>query len=107
MSLRYLFTASGRPTAVLVEDNLFDLAGNWLGIQDEDGNVWDPEGYFLGVTTNEDRLVRPAQPQGPPFFRSPRPHPSPPKDLSPPPGREPVSLPADFIDALEGLDQPA
>lgn len=103
MSRRYLFTASGRPAAVLVGDNLFDLEGLWLGIRDEEGKVWDPEGYFLGAVTGQDRLVRPVVPVGPPFFRSPRPEPPPPGDISPPGQREPARLTPDLLDALEGL----
>jgi hypothetical protein len=48
-------------------------------------------------------LVRLSQPKGPPFFLSPRPSPSPPEDLVPPGPREPVTIPTDLIDALEGL----
>lgn len=102
MAHRFLYTASGRPAAVLAGDDLFSLDGQWLGIQDEDGKIWDPEGYFLGVIFEEERLVRPKQPEGPPFFRSPRPPPSPPSDLSPPPAKEPLVLPAHLLDALEG-----
>lgn len=102
MSRQFLYTASGRPAAVLAGDNLFSLDGHWLGIQDEDGKIWDPEGYFIGVTTEEGRLVRPKQPEGPPFFRSPRPPPPPPADLTPPPPKEPVVIPDDLLDALEG-----
>ena len=58
MGARYIFDTGGQYVAFLHGDNLFSPEADWLGFVRNGSLVYDPSGTFLGLLTEDDRVVR-------------------------------------------------
>ncbi|MCR4469848.1 MULTISPECIES: 4-fold beta flower protein [unclassified Burkholderia] len=58
MSTRYIFNTSGDYVAFVQGGNLWSPNSDWLGFIVDGNEVIDPHGKYMGVITNDDRVVR-------------------------------------------------
>lgn len=56
---KYLFSSSGQWIAFKRDKYVFDTEGNWIGwTPSKDGDVFNPNGEYLGTITQNNRLYR-------------------------------------------------
>jgi hypothetical protein len=53
-----IFRWSGEYFGFLYNGRLFDGNSNYLGWTEDDGSVWNKDGTYLGVLTNENYILR-------------------------------------------------
>lgn len=57
MKVRYIYNTSGEYVAFISNRNLFDPDCNWLGVIANGNEVYDISGAYLGILTDDDRII--------------------------------------------------
>ncbi|MEX0944133.1 MAG: 4-fold beta flower protein [Balneolaceae bacterium] len=57
MRVRYIYNTSGEYVAFITNGYLFDPDCNWLGVIANGNEVYDKNGSFVGILTDDDRII--------------------------------------------------
>jgi hypothetical protein len=100
MSFRYIFNTSGEYSAFIIDNYLFTKNVEWLGIIINGNEVFNTDGYYVGLVLDDDRIARN---KTHPLRRIPRPQrpPHPPRPQRPMRRLRMLTLPNPYEDVFE------
>lgn len=58
MSVRYIYNTSGEYSAFISQNNLFNIHCEWIGFIKNGNEVYNNDGIYIGLVTDDDRIVR-------------------------------------------------